>query len=52
MPGLARITGLDPAEPLFQDMPEFVRLDPSDAHFVDVIHTDAKSIMLGGNKYL
>ena len=48
VPGLARITGLDPAEPLFQDMPEFVRLDPSDAHFVDVIHTDAKSIMLGG----
>ena len=43
--------GLDPAEPLFQDMPEFVRLDPSDANFVDVIHTDAKSIMLGGTHF-
>ena len=40
--------GLDPAEPLFQGMPEFVILDPSDALFVDVIHTDAKSIIMGG----
>ena len=40
--------GLDPAEPLFQGMPGFVILDPSDALFVDVIHTDAKSIIMGG----
>ncbi|XP_058400367.1 pancreatic triacylglycerol lipase-like [Diceros bicornis minor] len=38
---IGRITGLDPAEPCFQSTPELVRLDPSDAQFVDVIHTDA-----------
>ncbi|XP_046510957.1 pancreatic triacylglycerol lipase [Equus quagga] len=37
---VGRITGLDPAEPCFQGTPELVRLDPSDAQFVDVIHTD------------
>jgi pancreatic triacylglycerol lipase len=46
--GLGRITGLDPAEPYFQGMPPFVRLDPTDAKFVDVIHTDGKSIFLLG----
>ena len=45
---LGRISALDPAEPLFQSMPEFVRLDPGDADFVDVIHTDAKSILMFG----
>ena len=34
--------GLDPAGPLFGSTHPDVRLDPSDAHFVDVIHTDAK----------
>ncbi|KAK5877462.1 hypothetical protein CesoFtcFv8_024964 [Champsocephalus esox] len=40
IPGLARITGLDPVEPYFQDTDESVCLDTSDATFVDVIHTD------------
>ncbi|KAM3838094.1 inactive pancreatic lipase-related protein 1-like [Diretmus argenteus] len=38
--GLARITGLDPTEPYFQDCDISVRLDTTDATFVDVIHTD------------
>lgn len=48
--GLGRITGLDPAEPYFQGLPPFVRLDPTDANLVDVIHTDGKSIFLLGEK--
>ncbi|KAL8573946.1 hypothetical protein ACOMHN_029393 [Nucella lapillus] len=32
--------GLDPAEPYFQNTDRVVRLDPTDALFVDVIHTD------------
>lgn len=37
---LGRISGLDPAEPYFNWMPKSVRLDETDAQFVDVMHTD------------
>ncbi|XP_067641470.1 pancreatic triacylglycerol lipase isoform X2 [Eurosta solidaginis] len=45
---LARITGLDPAAPLFSETAHIVRLDRSDADFVDVIHTDSNPLMSGG----
>ncbi|GIY72375.1 pancreatic triacylglycerol lipase [Caerostris darwini] len=45
---LGRITGCDPAEPYFQNMPPSVRLDPTDATFVDVIHSDATDILFIG----
>lgn len=40
LPGLGRITALDPARPFFQHMPKSVRLDRGDAKFVDAIHSD------------
>ncbi|KAK6188478.1 hypothetical protein SNE40_004644 [Patella caerulea] len=42
---IGRITGLDPAEPYFQYTDIAVRLDPSDALFVDILHTDGISIL-------
>ncbi|NXL48086.1 LIPR1 protein, partial [Podilymbus podiceps] len=35
------LSGLDPAQPYFQGTPIEVRLDKTDAEFVDVIHTDS-----------
>ncbi|XP_070537615.1 inactive pancreatic lipase-related protein 1-like [Ptychodera flava] len=47
-PGLGRITGSDPAQPLFEYKDPRVRLDSTDADFVDVIHTDGNSIFTLG----
>lgn len=48
MPGLKRITGLDPAGPLFESQHPKTRLDNSDADFVDVIHSNGENLILGG----
>lgn len=45
---MGRITGLDPAEPLFAETEPIVRLDKSDAKYVDIIHTDANPFAAGG----
>ena len=42
IPELGIISGLDPAEP------NFMQMDTTDALFVEVIHTDDKSIIYGG----
>ncbi|XP_070537616.1 pancreatic triacylglycerol lipase-like [Ptychodera flava] len=47
-PGLGRITGLDPADPYFEYEDPRVRLDPDDAEFVDVIHSDGNSFITLG----
>jgi len=45
---VGRITGLDPAEPHFSQTDPMVRLDPSDAIYVDIIHTDSRPFVKGG----
>lgn len=45
---VSRITGLDPASPLFEGYSVRVRLDPGDARFVDVIHSNGDSFLRGG----
>ncbi len=44
---------MDPAGPYFENTDPSVRLDPTDALFVDVIHTDgAHNLLLGLGIYV
>ncbi|XP_044017646.1 uncharacterized protein LOC122858662 isoform X1 [Aphidius gifuensis] len=45
---VSRITGLDPAGPLFESQDPRARLDETDAQFVDVIHSNGEQLILGG----
>lgn len=45
---IGRITGLDPAGPDFRDDDNNVRLDSTDADYVDVVHTDYGNVILEG----
>ncbi|XP_041976266.1 uncharacterized protein LOC121731029 [Aricia agestis] len=45
---ISRITGLDPAGPLFEFQDPRARLDKTDAKFVDVIHSNGETLILGG----
>ncbi|XP_042871709.1 pancreatic lipase-related protein 2-like [Penaeus japonicus] len=44
---VARVTGLDPAGPLFYDQSADLRIDKSDALFVDIIHANSGPIIEG-----
>lgn len=48
--GIGRITGLDPADPYFANTDKVVRLDPTDADFVDVIHTGGSTFDASPNR--
>ena len=45
-------TGLDPAQPYFEDTQPEVRLDATDAEFVDIVHTDGRDIIYIGIGYM
>lgn len=48
VPGIGRLTALDPAQPGFEGFDKLVRLDSSDAEFVEVVHTNAKPFPILG----
>lgn len=48
---VGRITGLDPANPGFNYDSPVVRLDKTDAKFVDVVHTDTETILVMGTHF-
>ncbi len=41
-------SGLDPAGPLFEGYDPTVRLDEGDALYVDVVHSNGESLIVGG----
>ncbi|KAA0199788.1 hypothetical protein HAZT_HAZT011309 [Hyalella azteca] len=41
---LDRVTGMDPAAPLFEEVDASQRINPNSARFVDIIHTNAGSL--------
>ncbi|XP_041358259.1 pancreatic lipase-related protein 2-like [Gigantopelta aegis] len=45
---VGRISGMDPAEPNYGHLAEVVRLDKSDAKFIDITHTNGAPIFSGG----
>lgn len=45
---IARITALDAAAPYYEYQHVDAKLDPTDADFVDVIHTDSRTILIKG----
>ncbi len=47
LPGIRRITGLDPASLYYKEKSKEFKLDSSDADFVDVIHTDTSTTGMG-----
>lgn len=46
-PGLSRITGLDPAGPMFEEEAARVRLDAGDAQLVEILHFNGGNMFLG-----
>jgi len=42
------VLAIDPAGPMFQCMPPEARLDPTDAQFVQAIHTNGNYFLMGG----